>query len=406
MIYKTIKIRLYPNKIQAKQIDKTIHSCRFLYNNMLAERIKWYENNKYNKEKLYNHKYKTEKEYKNDFEWLKDVSSYALQQTRINLENNYKLFFKKIKQHKKTSIPKFKSKKKTKWTYREPKIGNYFEIKNNKIKLAKLKWIKFRGQSKYIYENIQSITIEKTKTNKYYGYLLIKTNKNIKKYRINNNIIGLDLGLSTFAVTSNKKYIVGIKEKIKEINNKISIQQQHLSRKKKESNNWKKCKIKLNKLYEYRKNFINHFQWNLANKLCSENQAISIESLNIEHMKYNKYLSFNIHNINWRSFVDKLKKKSIEYNTIIYCCDKYFPSTKKCSNCGNIKEKISLKQRIYSCGCGLNIDRDLNAALNLKKEMIKNISLEYNDYNCGETIRPLKLYYNFEGNFCEAILDK
>ena len=111
----------------------------------------------------------------------------------------------------------------------------------------------------------------------------------------------------------------------------------------------------------------------------------------------NRKLSHSISYLGWSSFVIKLKQKALEYNTKIVEAPRFYASSKTCSSCGNKKEKLSLSERVYHCDkCGIEIDRDINASLNLK-------SLESNDYSHGEIIRPRRLEFNFQGNFDEVI---
>lgn len=409
-MYKSYKIRLYPNIFQLNLINKTIGCTRFIYNQMLKERIEVYEKLKDNKRELYEYKYKTEKQYKEEFPFLKEVSANVLQQSRINLINTYKKFFNSLKKTKKVGFPKFKSKHKSKWSFRMPqsrnknfKTPNILRIENNKINLPKLKLVRFKGLSNNFQGEIKSVTVIKSRSGKYFASILTEINTINHKERKNNNIIGIDLGLKNFITCSNGEMITGIKDKILDIENRIKKQQKHFSRKKKGSNRYEKCKIKLNTLHEYKRNFIDHFQWNLVNKLCSENQAISIEKLNVVGMMKNRKLSHAIYSINWGSFIQKLKSKAIEYETEIFEVDRFFPSSKMCSRCGNIKDLLELSNRTYICQCGLEIDRDLNAAINLRNNyLLINKSAKYVDYRHGEIINPKKLIYTFYGNFDEV----
>lgn len=405
--HKGYKIRLYPNVAQAELIDLTISHCRFLYNQMLQERIEVYEKLKDDKEALYKYKYKTEKEYKEEFPFLKDVSSRALQQSRIDLINAYKNFYRRVKQGvKEVGFPQYRSKKKDKWAYREPQVGTAIRIKDSHICLLKVGWIKFRGLAKNFNGRILNVTVEKTRSEEYYASICVEQDSDDnKKERKTDNIIGIDLGLKEFAVCSNGEIISGIKEPMKALDNNIRKQQKHLSRKEKGSNRWNNCRIKLNRLYQKRQNFLNHFQWHLANKLCSENSVISMEDLNVSGMKKNRKLSRAIHNVNWSSFTNKLAQKAVEYGTTIFKIPRFFPSSKMCSNCGSIKEDLTLSDRTYICDCGLSIDRDLNAAVNIRKAFYVENSLEYSENNRGETVRPKNLLYRFEGSFVEVITE-
>jgi putative transposase len=390
----TYKIRLYPTQVQSNLIDKTIGCSRFIFNQMLAERKKVYEELKDDKEKLYAYTYKTEKEYKQEFSFLKEVSSRALQQARINLQTAYINFFRGLKQNSKVGFPKFKSKKDATWSYREPQVLNQIKICDNKIQLLKLGWIKFRYGSKGIEGKIKSVTVIKTRSNKYFASVLVE--KNLQEKKSKENLIGLDLGLKTFCVTSKGYFFLGIKDKLLDIEKRIKFFQKKFSRQTLRSKRRELTRIRIAKLYEYKTNLQNHFFWNLSNLLCSENQTIIIEDLNISGMRKNRKLSHSIHYSGWSKFITMLKQKSFEYGTRIQEVDRFFPSSKLCSNCGQIKEDLNLSDRVYECECGLRIDRDLNAALNLKNT--------HESWVKGhrENVRPLKLMFDFKGSFVEV----
>ncbi len=410
---KAFKVKLYPNKNQQKLFNQTCGCVRFIFNQMLGERIKVYNDLKNDKEKVHSYQYKTEKDYKKEFEFLKEVSAYALQQSRIDLETAYKNFFKRVKQgNKKVGFPKFKNKKTSKNSFRICQTSdNILQIKNNKLRLTKYGWVKFRGLSKDFQGIIKSITVTKNKDNSYEASILVEQNKVIKR-RVSDSRVGIDLGLKEFLFCSNGDYIKGINDHLFKIEKQIKKLQKHFSRKievnKKQniedSKRQEKCRIKIAKLFKYKTNFLNHFQWHLVNKLCSENQTICLEDLNIAGMIRNHKLAHSISYSNWGSFVSKLEQKAKEYDTSIIKIDRFYPSSKTCSNCGQVKKDLTLRDRTYKCDCGLEIDRDLNAAVNILKEGLK--SLEYNDYKHGESVRPLEIVYNFDGQFSEKCLLK
>jgi putative transposase len=401
---KAYKIKLYPNQKQQIQIDKTIGCCRFIYNQMLSERKSVYELLKDDKEKLYSYKYKTEKEYKQEFDFLSESSSRALQQSRVDLETAYKNFYSRVKKKaKKLGFPKFKSKKLCKLSYREPQVGKSIEIKDNRIKLLKVGYVKFKGLSNNFQGVIKSVTITKRKDEQYVASILVEQDQ-VKKKRVSNNKIGIDLGLKEFIVCSDGESINGIKLKLYEIEKEIKKIQKQFSRKINGSKRKEKCRLKLNKIYQYKTDFLNHFQWHLVNKLCSENQTICLEDLNVAGMKQNRKLAHAIHYINFGSFIIKLKQKALEYETDIITIGRFFPSSKICSSCGQIKQDLQLSDRQYICDCGLEIDRDLNASINILREGLNSLSLEYNDYKHGENVRLKKVIYNFNGQFSEKCL--
>ena len=396
-------VRLYPTDEQAHQIDQTIGNGRFIYNAMLSERNKVYEELKNNKELLKKHKYKTEKEYKEEFSFLKLGSSRALQQSRINLQNAFSKFYKK-----KSKYPKFKSKHKTKLSYREPNVSNCIELEvnnkekkilNGKIKLLKLGFIKFRGLPKNTLDNkIKSVTVTHLKDDTFQASILMETAIIPRKSK--GNACGIDLGLKEFGVMSNGEFHKGILPELEKIDKRIRRKNKYLSRKKKGSKNWNKARIKLNKLYIYQDRLQKHYFWHLANKLNSENQVIGLETLKVKNMMKNKKLARKVQLVSWSKFIQILKHNAFAYNSSVVHIDTWFPSSKLCSSCQNKKKELKLSERTYECeNCGLKIDRDLNASFNILKEALRLLSLEYSDYKRGEDVIPVKVEFLLEGLF-------
>ena len=401
---KAYKIRLCPTFKQKNVIEQTIGNCRFIFNQMLNEKISVYEKLKDDKEKLYSHKYKTEKEYKQEFEFLKLGSSRALQQSRGNLDTAFQNFYRNLKQGKKVGFPKFKKKSKSNWSYREPAVGKSLRIENNKLVLLKVGKVKFRGLSKKFTGEIKNATVTKNKDNTFSASILVEQPQ-VRKLRTDNKVIGLDLGLKEFAITSDSVFYSGIKEKLYGIEKKIKRMQKHFSRKVKGSRRREKTRIKIAKLYQYKTNIQNHFFWHLANKLCRESQTIAIENLNIKGMVRNHKLARAISYASWGKFILFLKQKANEYYTEIFEISTFFPSSKLCSNCGNINSYLKLLDRMYICECGYEEDRDVNAGKNIRNYFLKNKSLEYDDYKHGEIVRPTRLTFDFVADFNEVFTD-
>ena len=393
---KAYKIRIYPNQIQTKQINQTIGGCRFVFNQMLAERCEVYEALKDDKEALNAYQYKTEKELKAEFRFLAEASSRALQQSRLNLETAYRNFFAN-----RSRFPKFKSKKKNTESYREPQVNDCLEVKNGKIKLLKLGWVKLSYLPKDFTGQIKSVTVSRTKTNEYYVSILTEQELVLKE-RVENRIIGLDLGLTDFCITSKGEFFQPIQETLKRLEKKVKFWQKKLSRQIRESVRREKTRRKLNKVYERMKRLQTHFRWHLANKLSRENQAISLESLTVGNMKKNRKLSHSIHLASWREFLLKLKQKAVEYGTKLHFAEKYYASSKTCYNCKEKKTTLSLTERTFECeSCGYEAQRDLNAALNLRS-LIENSS-EYGENRHREIVRPMKWKFDFKGSFVEVL---
>ena len=268
-VNKAFKCRIYPNKEQEILLNKTIGSCRFLYNSMLGERISVYEKYKDNSRELYEYKYKTEKEYKQEFEWLNEIDSISLQQSRRDLSSAYQNFFKLLsgKRKVKSGFPKF-HKKGRKDSYRTINVNNNIKIDWDlrKIKLPVIGWLNYRDQRSEIEGKIKSATISKTKTGKFFvGILLEREIEDLPRFNLEEaieygfSIKGLDMSLDKFYVDENGESPDYIKY-YRKGEDQIAYLQSKLSRKQKGSNNKKKAQLKINKIYEKiansRKDFI------------------------------------------------------------------------------------------------------------------------------------------------------
>jgi len=405
-MYKRFKVKIKPTQEQVDLIEKTFGCTRFIWNQMLNERQTVYESLGNNRESLYAHKYLTEKDYKQQYLFLSEISSYALQSTRKDLQEAYKKAFDRLKKGKKTGFPKFKSKK-GKQAFRMPNVHNEIRfLDNTTLKLPKLKGVRLTYLPKNFKGEIQSVTVKK-EHGKYYVSILCKIDDaEVKKERSGDGITGVDFGLKNFITTSTGDVIYGLKNVLYDVDKRIVKMNRALSRKKKGSKRREKCRRKLSSLYEYKTNRLSHFQWHLANHLCNENQVVVIEDLNVRGMQKLRSLSRSVSTQVWSTFVNKLENKSVEYDTDVYKIDRFYPSSKMCSKCGAIKEDLSLSDRQYECECGASLDRDINAAINIRNYYLVNDkkSEDHIDYRRGEEVRPRELSFdNFQGIFCEAL---
>ena len=377
MILKAFKFRIEPNEQQKVLINKTLGCTRFLYNQMLSEKQTKYKIKD-------DSKLKTEKEYKFEFEWLKEVDSIALQQSRIDLKTAYDNFFRKLKAGQPTNL-KFKSKHNPKNSYRTISVNNSIRVEENYIKLPKLGFVKFK-KSREVSGTIKSVTVSKNILGRYYISILCETE--IQKLPASNKEIGIDLGLKEFCITSDNEFVSNPRY-LRKLEVELKKAQRILSHRVKKSNNRFKQQKKVFKLHQKIANQRLDFLHKLSTKLINENQVICLEDLQVKNMVKNHCLAKSISDVSWSKFVELLKYKSDWYGRTVVQIDKFFPSSKTCSGCGNIKKDLTLKDREYVCSsCGLVIDRDYNAALNILREGLRILSGR-DDRNSSVNIQAL-----------------
>lgn len=381
----TYKYRIYPTEHQKEIFAKHFGCCRFVYNYFLNREKEFYLNNKEDIESkrikghntaFDNQKILTQLKKNKDFEWLKEVGSHSLGLALKNLESAYSNFFRK-----RAKFPKFK-KKSYHQSYNIDNLTLY--IKNGKIYIPKIKDGVKIIEHRPLEGKILNGTISKTAGEKY--FISITVEKEIEELPVITNEIGLDLGIKDFAVMSNGDKVTNPHFKKKEVK-KLKKFQRALSRKKKDSRRREKCRIKLARLNASIKNKKNDFLHKLSSKLINENQVICLEDLNVKGMVKNHRLAESISECSWFEFVRQLNYKAKWYGRTVVKIDRFFPSSKTCSNCGFIKESLNLSERKWACPkCNTELDRDLNAAKNILKQGLNSLSFGTNEYSRGDEV--------------------
>lgn len=363
--HKSYKFRLYPNQEQKQLFAKTFGCSRAIWNMMLADKIKHYEETK---ETLHN----TPAQYKKEFPWLKEVDSLALANVQLNLQKAYKNFF-----NSSFGFPKFK-KKSHGQSYKTNNQKGSIALLDGKVKLPKIGWVKVKAH-RQINGVIKSATISMTPTGKYYVSILCETE--IAPFPKTNSSVGIDLGLSDFAILSTGEKI-GNRRFLNQLSKKLTKEQKILSRralaakkanrKLSESNNYQKQRIKVAKIHEKIANMRRDFLNKLSTNLIKNHDVICIEDLSSKNLMKNRKLAKAIGDVSWSEFVRMLEYKANWYEKKISKISRWYPSSQICSDCGFSSGKKPLSVREWTCtNCGSHHDRDINASINILNEGLR-----------------------------------
>jgi putative transposase len=394
-LLKSYKTEINPTLEQKNIINRTIGVCRYVYNFYLAHNKETYANggkfiSGMDFSKWLNNNYLPQNE---EFAWIKEVYAKSVKQSMLNAERAFKRFFKG-----QSEFPKFKKKSKSdvKMYFVKNDAKMIIECERHRVKIPTLGWTQIKEKGYIPAEQVQHDKIIKSgsvskKADRYYVSVLVEESNVIPTQSINADGLGIDLGLKDFAVISDRtvKKNINKKSAVKKAEKKLKREQRKLSRKyeslKKRNKNNKKGEttrqnikkqvVKVQKLHHRLDNIRTDYINKIVNDLAkTKPDYITIENLNISGMMKNKHLSKAVAQQKFYEFRTKLEHKCKQDGIELRVVDRFYPSSKLCHECGNIKSDLKLSDRIYKCECGYIEDRDYNASLNLRDAKVYKIS--------------------------------
>ena len=352
------KFRIYPNKEQRDLFARTFGCVRFIYNQMLSDKIEYYKATK----KMLNN---TPAQYKEEFSWLREVDSLALANAQLNLQKAYNSFF----ENPSSGFPKYKKKKTSRDAYTTNHVNGNIVLEDGKLKLPKAGYVKIK-QHREIPEGyrLKSVTVSRNACGKYYASILYEYEEDIRPV-MPETFLGLDYSMRELYVDSNGEkadYSRYYREKEK----KLRREQRKLSHMKKGSKNRDRQRVKVAKLHEKIANQRKDFLHKRSRQITNAVDCVCIEDLNMKAMSGSLNFGKSVMDNGWGMFTEFLRYKLEAQGKRLIRVERSFASSQLCSRCGyrNVGTK-DLSVRSWICPeCGAKHDRDINAAINIRNE--------------------------------------
>lgn len=367
IINKAYKVELKPNNKQRSLLARSAGCARFAYNWGLAQRIELYKKEKKSTNAVEQHK-ELCKLKKSDYPWMYEVSKCAPQEALRNLDTAFKNFFRRVKaKSEKPGFPKFKSKHRDRDSFKISTGAVY--LTNSTVKLPKIKSpirLKEKGYIPISNVKYNSYTVSK-RAGKWFLSVQCVVEAPEPSHEPPQAAIGVDLGIKELATVSDGRVYHNPKS-YRKLERELHQKQREMNRRKKGSSGRRKTTARLQTLH-YR---ISCVRKDVLHKMTSDlvktkPGLIVIEDLSVKNMMKNHKLSKSLADASFGKIRRQLEYKSEWYGSEVLVAVRFFPSSKLCSSCDRVKEGLTLSDRVYRCECGLVLDRDLNAALNLKR---------------------------------------
>lgn len=357
---RAVRCRIEPGRKQMELLEKTFGCCRFLYNRMLADRTEGEARGEKVRPRP--------AMYKREYPWLKEVDSLALCNVQLDLEDA----FRAHKERRGIGHPRYKSKHHSRRSYTTNVVNGNIRIEGKKIRLPKVGMVRIRVH-RQIPEGwkMKAVTVSKEASGRYYASLLFEVpecENQAKGTKEERRYLGIDYamdGLAVFSDGSRAEY----PKYYRKAEKRLAREQRKLSLCEKGSRNYEKQKRRVaachEKIRDQRKDFLHK----LSRQLSDTYDVIGVEDIDMRTMSRSLHFGKSVMDNGYGILRSMLAYKLEEHGGELVKVDRFFPSSKRCSCCGRIKKDLSLKDRVYHCSCGNIMDRDLNAAINIRNEV-------------------------------------
>ena len=361
---RAMRFRIEPNNEQKELFEKTFGCCRFLYNKMLTDR---------NLADMTGERTKTTPAvYKKDYPWLKEVDSLALCNAQLDLETA----FRNHRMRKDNGYPRYKSKHHSRQSYTTNVVNGNIRIEGKKIRLPKIGPVRIRAHRDIPEEwKLKSVTVIKEPSGKFYASLLYEIPESENQARgkskeTETRYLGIDYAMDGLAVLSDGRRAEYPKY-FRQAEEKLAREQRKLSHCQRGSRNYEKQKRKVAVVHEKVKNQRKDFLHKLSRELADGYDIIGVEDIDMKAMSRALHFGKSVTDNGYGKFRTFLAYKLEENGGELIKVDRFFPSSKRCSKCGRVKEDLALNDRVYRCSCGNCMDRDVNAAINIRMETMR-----------------------------------